>query len=42
MDKQETINKVYTDPAGFGSKKETLKDARQLDKEINMNDINKY
>lgn len=42
MDKQEIINKVYTDPAGFGSKKETLKDARQIDKEINMNDINKY
>ena len=33
MDKQEIINKVDANPAGFGSKEETLKDARQLDKD---------
>ena len=42
MDKQDIIKKVYNDPSGFGSKNETLRDARKIDKEININDINKY
>jgi hypothetical protein len=40
--KQEIIKRVYTDEAGYGSKKETLDDARQVDKSITMNDVNEF
>ena len=39
MDKNEIIKKVYYDPAGFGSIQATLKDARNKDKTININDV---
>ena len=35
MDKKlELIKKIYEDPAGYGSKKETLADAKEKDKTI--------
>ena len=37
--KNDIINKIYFDKAGFGSKKQTLKDAREKDKSITMADI---
>ena len=40
--KQEIMNRIYYDAAGFGSKKETLEDARQVDKSITMNDVNEF
>ena len=40
--KQEIIKRVYTDEAGYGSKKETLDDARQVDNSITMNDVNEF
>ena len=43
MDKKiEIIKKIYEDPAGFGSKKETLSNAREKDKTIKMEDINTF
>ena len=39
MDKNETIKKLYYDPAGFGSIQTTLKDAKVKDKTININDV---
>ena len=40
--KQEIINKVYFDKSGFGSKSNTLRDAREMDKSITMDDINEF
>jgi len=40
--KEETIRKVYYDPAGFGSIKNTLKDARKHDQTITEEDVKKW
>ena len=37
--KDETIAKVYYDPAGYGSNQATLKEAKQIDKTITIDDI---
>ena len=39
-EKQKTINDVYLDKAGFGSKSRTLAEAREKDKTITMDNIN--
>ena len=41
-DKQKIINDIYFDRAGFGSKANTLKDAREKDKTITMADVEKF
>ena len=41
-DKQKIINDIYFDRAGFGSKANTLKDAREKDKSITMADVEKF
>ena len=41
-DKQKIINEIYFDRSGFGSKATTLKDARQKDKSITMDDVNEF
>ena len=41
-DKQKIINDIYFDKAGFGSKYNTLKDAREKDKTITMADVEKF
>lgn len=41
-DKIQIIEKVYYDPAGFGSIAETLKDARKYDKTITYEDVRKW
>ena len=41
-DKQKIINDIYFDRSGYGSKATTLKDARQKDKTINMDDVNEF
>ena len=41
-DKIKIIEKVYYDPAGFGSITETLKDAKKYDKSITYDDIKKW
>ena len=40
--KQKIINEIYFDRSGFGSKATTLKDARQKDKSITMDDVNEF
>ena len=40
--KNSIINDIYFDRAGFGSKKQTLKDAREKDKTITMADVDKF
>ena len=40
--KQDIISNIYFDRAGYQSKANTLKDARQKDKSITMNDINDF
>ena len=40
--KQKIINDIYFDRSGFGSKATTLKDARQKDKSITADDVNKF
>lgn len=42
MDKNDTIAKVYFDPAGFGSIKETLKDVHKYDKAITYEDVKQW
>ena len=42
MDKTSIIEKVYFDPAGFGSISETLKDAKKYDKTITYEDVKKW
>ena len=41
-DKQGIISSVYFDKSGYGSKKITLADAKEKDKSITMNDIDKF
>ena len=41
-EKQKTINDVYFDRAGFGSKSRTLEEAREKDKTITLSDINEF
>ena len=41
-DKQGIISNIYFDKSGYGSKKVTLADAREKDKSIAMNDIDKF
>ena len=41
-DKQKIINDIYFDRSGYGSKATTLKDARQKDKSITMDDVNEF
>ena len=40
--KNSIINDVYYDRAGFGSKKQTLKDAKEKDKTITMADVDNF
>ena len=40
--KQKIINDIYFDRSGYGSKATTLKDARQKDKSITMDDVNEF
>ena len=40
--KQDIISKIYFDRAGFGSKANTLKDAREKDKSIKMSDVEEF
>ena len=40
--KDEIISKIYNDPAGHGSMKQTLEDAKQKDKTINYNDVKNW
>ena len=42
MDKDKIIAKVYNDPLGFGSNKNTLKDAQKLDPTITLQDVIKW
>lgn len=42
MDKDQTIERIYTDPAGFGSLKETLKEANKIDPTITIKDIKEW
>ena len=41
-DKQKIINDICFDRSGYGSKATTLKDARQKDKSITMDDVNEF
>ena len=41
-DKQKIINDIYFDRSGYGSKATTLKDAKQKDKSITMDDVNEF
>ena len=40
--KQKIISDIYNDRAGFGSKATTLKDAREKDKTITMQDVDEF
>ena len=40
--KDETIAKIYYDPAGYGSNQATLKDAKEIDKSITIEDIKEW
>ena len=40
--KQDIISKIYYDRAGFGSKQNTLKDAREKDKSITKEDVEEF
>jgi hypothetical protein len=42
MNKEEIINKIYRDPAGFGSIKNTLEEVRKIDKSITYNDVKEW
>ena len=42
MTKDEIISKIYNDPSGFGSIKETLKDARKQDPKITYEDVKNW
>ena len=41
-EEQKTINDVYFDKGGFGSKPRRLAEAREKDKTITMGDINDF
>ena len=40
--KQDTIRKIYFDPVGFSSIKQTFEDARKKDKTITLNDVKQF
>ena len=40
--KQKIINDIYFDRAGFGSKSNTLKDAKEKDSSIKMSDVERF
>ena len=40
--KAETIKRIYTDPAGFGSIKNTLKDVRKVDPTITEAEVKEW
>ena len=40
--KNDIIKAIYFDKAGFGSKKQTLKDAREKDRTITMSDVDNF
>ena len=40
--KQEIISNVYYDRAGYGSRSRTLKEAREKDKSITIDDVNEF
>ena len=40
--KQQIINDIYFDRAGFGSKATTLKDAKEKDSSIKMSDVEEF
>ena len=40
--KQDIISKIYFDRAGYQSKANTLKDAREKDKSIKMEDVEQF
>ena len=40
--KQDVINKIYFDRAGYGSRATTLKDAREKDKSIRKEDVDEF
>ena len=40
--KNEVISKIYNDPLGHGSIKETFKDAKQKDNTITLNDVKQW
>ena len=42
MSKDEVIKKVYYDPSGFGSRKNTLESARKRDKTITKDDVDNF
>ena len=42
MDKNDIISKIYFDRSGFSSKKVTLQDAKKVNKNINMNDVDEF
>ena len=42
MDKNDIISKIYFDRSGYGSKKITLQDAKKVNKNINMNDVDEF
>ena len=39
MSKVETIKNIFYDPAGYGSMKNTLTDAKQVDPSIKLDDV---
>ena len=42
MGKEDIISKVYFDRSGFGSKKNTLEDAKKSDKSVTMADVDEF
>ena len=42
MSKQEITSNVYYDRAGYGSRQRTLKEAREKDKSITIDDVNEF
>ena len=42
VSKQKIINDIYFDRAGFGSKSNTLKDAKEKDSSIKMSDVERF
>ena len=42
MSKQDIVNDVYYDRAGFGSRQRTLKEAQEKNKSITIDDINEF
>ena len=42
MGRNDIISKVYFDRSGFGSKKNTLEDARKTDKTVTKSDVDEF